>query len=440
MPFCFYSFVIMLTFCNNSFDNFFPFRLEWGRGAFSFLLLFLPLLSMAQRNEIFSPSIASLQVVAGDDWMAPPVISLQGGEVLHIGFDDLTHDYHRYGYKLEHCEADWTPSTEVFASDYVDGIQDGNTIDDYEESLNTNQLYNHYSLDIPNDNCRPKLSGNYRLIIYDDNDNQRAVCKVCFSVVENSMAVILSGTTNTDEDINGRKQQVAMKLTYGRETVTSPDTQIKTVVLQNWRWDNAKINIRPQYHKADGLEWEHCRDFIFDGGNEYRKFEVLDLDHTTMGLEEIGWDGKRYVALPWTAEPRPSYVYDEDADGAFLVRNSDNEDVNSTCDYVCVHFRLKSPCLPGKVYLNGRWTQDQMLPCYEMEWNDTAQLYEKDVVLKQGYYNYQYLWMKSDGVTAFVPSEGNFFQTENRYQALVYFRSPSDRTDRLVGFVEMVLK
>jgi hypothetical protein len=405
------------------------------------LLLFVFALPVsAQRNEVLNNQIASLQVVAGDDWLSPPIIKLNGDEQLVISFDDLSHEYRRYTYAIEHCEADWTPSEGVYPSDCLEGFVEGLTIDDYQESVNTNQLYTHYELRLPNASCKFKMSGNYRLTVMDDNDSQRPVCTVCFMVNENTMAIGIEASSNTDIDVNRTHQQVAMTVNYGSLYVTDPQRQIKTVVMQNGRWDNAVFNAKQQYVMSNGLRWDHCREFIFSAGNEYRKFETLDVGHTTLGLEDINWDGSRYHAWVWTDEPRPSYVYDEDANGAFYIRNSDNIDNNTASEYLLVHFRLKSPRLPGHVYLNGRWTNDRFLPEYEMHWNDSTQLYEGAVWLKQGYYSYQYLWQNADGKTAFVPSEGDFFQTENRYQALVYYRGNTDRADRLVGYAQLVLK
>lgn len=403
---------------------------------FSLLLLFVGfvLSAAAQRHEVLSDNIASLQVVVNDDWTSLPVITLGGDDVLHVDFDELSHNYHRYCYRIEHCEADWTISDGLLESDYVQGFAGGNTIDDLEESLNTNQLYTHYSLSLPNEKCRLKMSGNYKLTVYDENHDDEPVLVACFMVVEPVMAVGMEVTTDTDLGVNRLYQQVGLRLDYGSVRVTDPASQVKTVVMQNGRWDNAVVGAKPQMVSADGLAWSHCRDFIFQGGNEYRKFEMLDVTHTTMGMEAVEWDGERYHAILWTDEPRPNYVYDEDADGAFLIRNSDNVEIDYTCEYMMVHFRLKSPRLPSDVYLNGAWTQDRFLPQYQMLWNDEAQQYEADVWLKQGYYNYQYLAVRADGTAAPVPSEGCFHQTENEYQALVYFRAPGDRTDRLVGY------
>lgn len=388
----------------------------------------------AQRNEILDKNIASLQVVANNDWLSLPIITLNSNDFVNISFDDLTHEYHRYCYKIEHCEADWQTSSALFESDYIDGFASGNTIDDVQESINTVQLYTHYNISLPNNKCRPKISGNYRVTIYDENDEKHVVCRAYFMIVEPSMAVQLNVTTNTDIDINGKHQQVEMAIDYGNNIVSNPQTQIKTVVMQNGRWDNAVVNARPQYIKANGLQWIHCKDLIFDGGNEYRKFETLDVTHTTMGLESINWDGHNYHAWIWIDEPRPSYIYDKDANGAFLIRNSDNIDNDVNSDYIITHFRFKSPQTADPIYINGFFTNDRFLPQYEMKWNEKNQQYEGELLLKQGYYSYQYLMMKPEGKLKPVPSEGNFFQTENTYQALVYFKANGDRTDRLVGY------
>ena len=391
---------------------------------------------MAQRHEILSQRIASVQVMAGDNWMDLPVAEV-GGRI-NIGFDDLTHEYTRYAYRIEHCEADWTPSEELFTSDYLQGFADGNTIDDYIESLNTYQLYTHYSLTIPNERCRLKMSGNYRLTVVDENNDGTPVLTVCFMLVEPLMGVSLRYTTNTDVDINNSHQQVEMELSYGGLNVTNPNEQIKTVVMQNGRWDNARLNARPQFVMTDGLRWQHCRDFIFSAGNEYHKFEMLDLTHPTMGIDQIRWDGETYHVFPFVNEPRRQYVYDEDANGAFIIRNSDNYETESTCDYAWVHFQLDCPApVKGDVYLNGAWTNDRFLPEYKMEYNEDMRCYEGAVRLKQGYYNFQYLLMMPDGTLTTMPAEGDFYQTRNSYQALIYYKGTGERTDRLVGYAKI---
>lgn len=386
----------------------------------------------AQRNEIKSDRIASLQVVAGNDWLSMPISTLNGSPI-NISFDDLTHEYHRYVYRLQHCEADWSISDGIFDSDFCEGFADGNTIDNIEESINTNTLYTHYRLSIPNDNCRIKMSGNYRLTVYDENDGD-TILSACFMIVEPLVTIKAAVTSNTDIDINKAHQQVSAEINYPLLNITNPEAEISTVVMQNGRWTTARINSRPQYQSSNGQRWNHNRDFIFDGGNEYHKFEILDVTHPTLGIENVGWDGKNYHAQIWTDLPRPSYVYDEDANGSFYIRNSDNIENDRISEYVIVNFRMKSPRLNDRVYVNGVWTNDSFTSQYEMEYNEQNQLYEAYIPLKQGYYSYQYLTKNRDGIIKPVPSEGNFYQTENSYQILVYYKGVGQRTYRLVGY------
>ncbi len=398
----------------------------------------------AQRNEIYDRGIASLQVVAGQQWLSLPIIKLGShgpNERINISFDDLTHTYHRYVYRIEHCEADWTVSDQLFSSDYIEGFQDGNTIDDIVESINTNTLYTHYSLQIPNEQCSLKMSGNYKLTVYDENDGNRPMFTACFMVIEPAMGVALDVTTNTDIDINKAHQQVSMQVNYGGINVTDPMSQIKTVIMQNRRWDNAKVNPRPQYIMPDGLKWEHNRDLIFQAGNEYHKYEILDVDHPSMGIDRIVWDGNDYQVYPYVCTPRPNYLYDEDANGAFYIRNSDNIENDISSEYVYVHYTLKTPQrFAGDIYVNGAWTNDQFTPEYLMTYDEINKCYTATIRQKQGYYSYQYVLVDVNGVSQAVPSEGSFYQTENKYQALVYYRGRGERTDRLVGYQEVQFK
>lgn len=402
-----------------------------------FLMLTMIINSLAQRNLIFNNRIKSLQVMAGTRWLDMPIITLNSGEDINISFDDMTHEYHRYMYKIEHCEADWTPSEDLFENDYINGFASDNPIEDSQESLNTNDLYTHYKLKLPNERCQIKLSGNYKITIYDENNNNEKILEAFFMVNENVVNLSMTSTSNTDDDINGSHQQLSIQLNYGKLKVTDWQKEIKTTIIQNGRWDNAVTNPTPQYIMSDGLKWEHNKSLIFNGGNEYHKFEILDVFHPTMGVESVNWDGNKYHAFLWPNEPRPSYIYDEDANGAFIIRNSNNTDVDYTSQYMTVHFQLKAPKQNGDIYLNAKWTYDLFLPEYRMEWNTQKECYECDVQLKQGYYNYQYLIMSSEGTVKPVSTEGNFFQTENCYQTLVYYKGIGERTDRLVGMAKL---
>lgn len=395
-------------------------------------------LSLIAGHRILHPQIKSLQAVVNQDFMSPAVLRLGTDDILHIAFDELSHDYHRYTYTLERCEADWTPAQGIFESDWLEGFN-AIVIDDHEPSINTIVPYTHYQLQIPNDQCRLKMSGNYRLYIIDDEQQEQLAC-VEFMVTEQKMSLFMEATTNTDIDLNTSHQQLDITLNYGNLVVTKPQEQIRMVVRQNDRDDNCRRDIPPTFINNNGLRWQHCRPLIFKAGNEYRKYEVLDPSHPTMGIDYIRWDGDQYQVFPFISEPRPHYIYDEDSDGAFYIRNSDNVENDIASEYVWVNYRLKAPILPsGRIMIQGHWTTEAP-ETYEMTYDATTQLYTASILQKQGYYSYQYLWLDNDGRQQFLPSEGSFYQTENRYQTYIYYKGTEDRTWRLVSYRQLIFK
>ncbi len=402
------------------------------------ILLFLLPMTLSAENRIYDSQIKSLQTVVNQDWLSPTIMRLYGNDHLHVSFDELSHDYHRYIYRLEHCEADWSSSEELFDTDWLEGFND-NVIEDFEHSINTTVAYTHYQLTIPNDRCRLKMSGNYRLHVIDE-DQGNEILTVEFMITEQAMNLSMAISTNTDIDTNLSHQQVSFGLKYGSLSVTDPQEQLQTVVMQNNREDNWRWNVRPSAVSQNGLEWKHRKELIFDGGNEYRKFEVLDPSHPTMGIDRISWDGEYFQAFPFISEPRPNYLYDEDADGSFYIRNSDNRENDITSDYVWVNYRLKSPYMTeGCIVIDGRWTTEDP-ETYVMEYDEASKLYTTSILQKLGYYSYQYLWVTDDGMTHPLSSEGNFYQTENRYQVLVYYKGVGERTWRLVAFSQNTIR
>lgn len=389
----------------------------------------------AVRQTIHSPHVKTLQAVVNRDWLSPPVMTLGSDDVLNIAFDELSHEYHRFTYHIEHCEADWSPSTELFESDYLSGFND-NPIEDYQNSINTTVLYTHYSMQVPNERCRLKMSGNYRLTILDEDGDKAA--EVRFMVVEPLMNVSLECLTNTDIDINKSHQQISMGVSFGPLRVTNHSEQVHVVVSQNDRDDNIKTGMKPAIITARGLEWRHCRDLIFPAGNEYHKYEILDVSHPTMGIERIVWDGNDYNVYPFASGMRANYLYDPDANGSFYIRNSDNIENDIISEYVYVHYCLLSPPVADAcMVIDGRWTSDDNIGTYTMQYDEEAGAYRAAVMQKQGYYSYQYLLRKEDGTTAIPPTEGCFYQTENRYQAYVYYKGQGERTWRLVGYKQI---
>lgn len=400
-------------------------------------LFLLACIHISAQQRTLDPLVNALQVTVNDDWLSPPVMRLGSDDRVYIQFDRLTHEYHELTYHLEHCEPDWTISDGLFNIDWLEGFND-QVISDYASSVNTTVPYTHYELQIPNDLTRIKMSGNYQLTIIDNNTGN-ALAEVRFMVLEQKAALGLSATTNTDIDVNRNHQQITIDMDLAALHVTNYEEQVYVLVTQNQQWNAAVVNPRPDRINGNHLEWTHCQDLIFNAGNEWHKYEILDVSHTTMGLASIRWDGKNYQAYPTPVEVSRNYLTDTDADGAFIIRNSDNWEINTTCDYVLVNYELRTPRINGSdVIISGRWATSTDPSAYLMTYDEANRCYRASIWQKQGYYNYQFRLRHPDNTTSLSPTEGSYYQTGNRYQAYVYYQDTGGRSWRLVGFRELI--
>ena len=378
-------------------------------------------------------SIRSVQVLVNDEWNRTPVIELGSQDRLQISFDDLDSEWTRYRYRVVHCDFDWRETTSLFDTEYLRGTTPP-FVEDWEESVNTTQQYMHYEFEYPGSEMKPTVSGNYKLIIYDD-DEDEDVCEIRFYVCESQAVIGGRVTTQTDIDRNGEHQQ--LKITVrptGSVRIVDADREIKMRVLQNDRWDNAVRNPRIDYRTGSELQWEYARELIWEAGNEYRRFETTDLHVGGLGVDNIRWYYPYYHFTLYEDKPRYNYVYIEEQNGGFLPRTTERDDAATEADYVLVHFTLKrEPLLGYDVYVSApyRGLNEESL----MEYDEEGRCYRAALLLKQGYHNYMYLARAkgSTGKGETAPIEGNYYQTENKYTILVYYRPQGGRYDRLIG-------
>lgn len=389
--------------------------------------------SLAQENICFSPRIKTLQVKVNGEWGQPPVMLLSRGHWVELSFDDLQPQYQRYTYSITHCNADWTQS-DLLVSEYMVGFNDAR-IDDYQPAIGTEMNYCHYSLILPNDEARLLVSGNYRVDIFEDGEDE-PVAQACFSIIEPHVGVEIDVSANTDIDTYEHHQQVNFAVNYKGYPISNPVSDLKYIVQQNRRWDTRVEDLRPSLMQVNRLVFNHNRKLIFKAGNEYRRFEILDPYVPTMRVDNMEYDGDLYHATLFPDEQRINYLFDKDQDGRFLIRNGDNVNNDTESDYFLTHFCLQMPQVPGgEVYLFGELTNNRIDEHYKMEYNLVAHQYELVTPLKQGSYNYMYLF-RHDGNTIgqTLPCEGDFHQAENEYYVYVYHRPFGLRYDKLVGF------
>ena len=397
------------------------------------LSLFVTLAANAQFARSFVPDVRTPQIMLNEEWGEPPVMRLGGDDVLQFSFDEMSHVYHRYVYRIVHCNADWSQS-DILEIDYLERFNDV-VIEDWENSVNTNQLYTHYQFSLPNENVALKASGNYRVEVYDDEEDfETPVASFEFSVVEQQVSFEASVSGDTDSTFNEGEQQVSFAVRYP-SFVASPASELKAVVYQNGRPDNAVSGIVPTYITSDRVEYVHNEKLIFDAGNEYRRFEITDPNAPGEGVEDVVYDGSLYNAVLYMDKPRVSRSNYRDENGRFIVNTLEGLGTELEADYINVHFALDVPYrADGDFYLLGDFCGNGFTVVNRLNYDAEDGYYYTCMPLKMGLYNYCYVWVPIGSDEAVnVPAEGNFYNTGNEYMIYMYYRGFADRYDRLLG-------
>jgi hypothetical protein len=314
-----------------------------------------------------------------------------------------------------------------------------NRIDDYHYSTLPLQRYTHYSLTIPNNNCKPTRSGNYLLKVYLDSDTSKLVFTRRLLVVSNK--AIIKGTIQqpVNPKIFQSDQKVNFSVSLQGLNVNNPFSQIKVFILQNGRWDNAIHNIKPTFIKGDELEYNTENDCVFPAGKEWRWADLRSYRLQTERVARIDY-GKSQTDVYLHPDPNRSYqryLFRRDLNGHYypaILEEGYNPDFEG--DYARVHFTFKapSPFAGSDVYVFGELTNYECNASNRMTYNGVDEAYEATLYLKQGYYNYIYgiipqgrHFLNTDN------TEGNWWETENNYSILVYYRPLGGRADELIG-------
>ena len=384
---------------------------------------------------IFDEKFRTLRTDVNGDVLAPAVILLDSDDQLTVSFDELADDRSYLRYSLSHCNANWTKSALV-DSEFLDGFNFGD-IDDYAFSRMTATHYVNYRITVPNDKFRFRISGNYLLRVYREEDPDRTLLQVRFMVTESTARVDADVLTVTDIDYNDAHQQVTVSVDTRNARVEDPFNDLMVYVSQNGRLDNEVMVRQPLRVSGTTAIYEHLRPLIFPAGNEYRRMEIVSTTYPGMHVEDVDFYDPYYHATLEVDYPRSegSYVYDQTQNGRFFIREYNSDDSDLEADYVVTHFALDAPEMPGKhIFLDGDMVSRRFDPGSLMTYNRATGRYEKVLLLKQGAYNYQYLTVgtgKAAGDTA--PIEGNYYPTQNEYLIKVYHRRRGERYDRLIG-------
>lgn len=388
------------------------------------------------RTQIFQPNIKTLQIGVSGVKLGLPIIELSSSNVLQVSFDEMSHEAHSYSYKVIHCNADWTPSS-LNSSEYLSGFTTAN-ITDMATSLNTTYLYTHYSFQLPNNDMGFKVTGNYVVVIYEDNKMDDPIARACFSIVDQRVNIIPTVRGNTDSELNGRLQQLDFEVALNGYTVRDASEEIKVVVRQNNRIDNQVTDIKPTYFTNSSLSYINNRNLIFEGGNEYHRFDISSVYAAGEGVANIVFTRPYYDAFLYDNKIQTSkmYLYDLDVNGKFVINMQKAQDDDTEADYMSVHFNLpaKEPFFDGQLYLGGEFNYNLLNNDVRLRYDGKTESYVQTVLLKQGGYNYQY-WFVPKGESKASPArvDGSYWQTKNEYTIYVYHRPWGERYDKLVG-------
>ncbi|SHG60648.1 type IX secretion system plug protein [Winogradskyella jejuensis] len=390
--------------------------------------------SFSQAEEILPPDFIKTITFKGSTNQAQlPILRL--GEPFTLEFDALTGNEEDFYYKIEHFDFDWKPSLLV-KGEYLKGI-DNVRIINYLNSENTFQIYSHYDIRIPNQQTRGLLkSGNYMITVYDDYDEVMFSRK--FMVVEDIVTVgVQPKRTRNFETIN-EKQIVNFKINSGSLNLNNPLETIKTLVIQNNNLKTAITNLKPQFATGRELIYRYDKEASFWAGNEYLNFESKNERAANLGVQFIDLKElyHNYLFKQISRKNRP-YTWNPDINGNFLINAIDVDNVDVEADYVVTHFTLISEEFPGKdVHVFGNFNNFEVEDMNRMFYNRERGQYECDIKLKQGFYNYKFVTVDLDGTIDEGAISGNFWQTENNYKVLVYYRDLGARFDRLIGYGE----
>lgn len=401
-----------------------------------FLSVFLvgfALSSVSQVTEIVEPNyIRTIQFSGTTAQSQLPIIRL--GDRLQLSFDALNGEEADFYYTITHHNFDWTPS-DLSKGEYLDGFDDVR-IETYENSLNTLQIFSNYTLTIPNRETRAiEKSGNYLITIFDDDGYP--VFSRKFMIIENVATVGVEIKRSRDLKYIDEKQIVQFSINSPTELLINPKQTVKTLVMQNSNFKTAITDLKPQYTIGSELIYRYDQEAAFWGGNEYRFFDNKDIRGANNSIRSVALNElyENFLFTDGIRAYRP-YTYNPDINGNFVVRNIDARDQSIEAEYVKIHFNLIYPYDLGDnelhIYGNfNNWTIDGST---YLEYNSESDTYQNARLFKQGFYNYKYVLVSPDGKINPGAISGNYWETENEYTVLVYYRALGARFDRIIGF------
>ena len=388
-------------------------------------------------DQILDERIRTVQLYPGPFEAAYPVLFLNQRNSLVLEFDELIPEDapETYFYtEIINCDLEWKSSF-LLPAEFYQGFSQ-KTIDRFVRSRNTKVPYVHYQHRFPEQGEYFKRSGNYAINVYRDNSMEELVFSRRFIVVDPQISINLKYLLNPEPE-RLDMDEFGFEINTERLQNQFPLNDIDIRVLQNFRWDTAFEPERPRFSGDQLFEYFIDINRFFPGGHEFR---FHDIRSTRLYGESVRLIEERKQVFDvilnrdkkWRTNTYRPY---QDYNGSYLVKVQEWPDDDIFADYVYNFFSLESPSkAPGKVYIMGALTDWLANAENEMTYNAQLGRYEGELLLKQGVYDYTYV-VKNGNELDETYFQGARRETENFYTILIYYRSPMDRSVRILGYL-----
>lgn len=410
--------------------------------VFIILFLFLQYSLSAQRapDEVFHPNIKTIKFTRAGDPLAYPLIQLNSQDQLELHFDDLDGGVKNYFYTFTLCNADWTP-VQMSYFDYVRGYTQVR-ISTYRNSSISLTRYTHYQATLPDRNCQPTKSGNYLLKVFVNGDTSKLAFTRRMLVVDNKMPLVAQVLQPFNQQFFQTHHRLQVQLDTKGLDVRYPQQQIKLVALQNYRWDNAIVLANPTFVRQDMVQYSNENEMLFPAGKEFRwlnlrSFRLLGDRITRQANTDSSFT--LFVKEDLPRLPKQYFFY-KDLNGLYINQTTENYNPNWNADYAKVHFTFRpSTAIPlqgADLVIMGELSNYGKDPSSVMRYNPEKGVFETDMLLKQGYYDYCYaIRTVQQGKMQYstMYTEHDAWETENGYMVLVYYRALGGRYDELIA-------
>jgi len=390
-------------------------------------------------DMVFMDNIRAVKLTQFGDQLTYPILMINGSNKLELHFDDMDADVKYYYYTLELRNADWSP-VQMSYFDYVKGYTQ-QRINTYRVSSAMLSRYTHYQATLPDRNLMPVKSGNYVLKVFLDGDTSRLAFTRRILVLDNKFPVAAQVQQPFGQQYFRTHHRLLVQVSTRGFELRYPQQQVRLFVLQNFRWDNALTNVQPTFLKQDLLEFVNENEMLFPAMKEWRWANLRSFRLLGDRISRQQNTDSNYVLIAREEAPRAgsSYFYFRDANGMYNFETTERINPLWESDFARVKFSFAPPGgVPyrGKeLYLFGEMTGYGKNRDAKLEFNEEKRTYETELILKQGYYDYCFA-LKIPGSERFETdqTEGNAWETENRYMVLVYYRELGGRYDQLLGF------